>query len=54
MTISMASNRGTGPLKLSEKKYSRPLETVYGVFGKDKPPVRKNYQWKCKYLSGCA
>ena len=36
----MASNRGTGPLKLSEKKWLRPLEIVIDGSEKDDPPVR--------------
>ena len=39
-TISMASNRGNGPLKPWKKKWIRLLETFLGVFGKDNPPVR--------------
>ena len=33
-TISMASNTGTGPLKLGETKLIRPLEIVIDGFGK--------------------
>ena len=37
----MASDIVTVPLKLSEKKWIRPLEIVIGGFGKDNPTVRK-------------
>ena len=36
----MASNRGNGPLKLSNKKYISLLEIVLDGFGKKDPPVR--------------
>ena len=39
-TISMASNRGNGPLKLSNTKYISLLEIVLDGFGKKDPPVR--------------
>ena len=37
----MASNRGNGPLKLSNTKYISLLEIVLDGFGKEDPPVRK-------------
>ena len=39
-TISRASNRGTGQLKLMKKKLIRPLEIVLDVFGKEDILVR--------------
>ena len=53
-TISMASNRGTVPLKLIETKCIRPLEIVLDGFGKYNPPVIKKLpvevdipEWLC-------
>ena len=40
-TVFMASNRGTGPLKLSYIKWIRPMGIVMDGFGKKDPPVRK-------------
>ena len=53
-TIFMASNRVTGPLNLSMRKWIRPLEIVFNGFWKDDTPLIKKLpvevgipEWLC-------